>query len=106
MPFRYFVVSSFRLAIWRGEKTKNALRKDEITKKSHAKKQQRNNARRKDEITKSVMRKDHKHARNNEMAQNSHHRLKICSTFVLTSLTLYLIEAPLQTEQTQIRQLL
>ena len=33
VPFRYFVLSSFRLAFWRN----NAKRKDEITKKRQAK---------------------------------------------------------------------
>ena len=48
MPFRYFVVSSFRLALLCGQKQK---KNEEITKKK------RNNARRRDEITISAMRK-------------------------------------------------
>ena len=43
------------------------MRKDEITKKHHAKKtKRRNNARQKDKITKSATRKDEKHARKDE----------------------------------------
>ena len=55
--WRFFVISSFRLALFRlfapperqAKRRKNAMRKDEITKRRHAKR--RNNATRNNEIT-------------------------------------------------------
>ena len=61
VPFRYFVVSSFRLALWHGEKTiKRHAKKRTNEKKNAKRKKKRNNARRKDEITKSFKQKDNK----------------------------------------------
>ena len=87
----HFVVSSFRLVLWRSEKKlKNAMRKDELTKKRHAKKtttKRRNNARRKDEITKSATREDEKQARKDEKTPFKIHIFRL---FVILSFHLAL----------------
>ena len=70
VPFRYFVLSFFRLFAWRygaAPRPNNAKRKDEITKKTPSEiTKRRNNARRKDEKTKCATQNDEKRARKDE----------------------------------------
>ena len=67
VPFRYFVLSSFRRRYGAAPRRNNAKRKDEITKKRPNEiTKRRNNARRKDEKTKCAKRNDEKRARKDE----------------------------------------